>query len=306
MLKKLIFFVIILTISINAQYERPGSTDGQFLRIGVSPRGTALADAYISLVEGAEGTHYNSAALARINGTDIVFNHTTWFAGINHEFFAAAHNFGDIGTLGISAIGLYTDEMIVRTPLQPGGTGETFYAGNYKLGLTYSRYFTDRVTIGFTINYIHMSLYKDFKDDALAFDIAAMYVSDFRDFRFAMQISNFGSNIQFVNESYPLPTNFVFGASFNMLEFDDQKLIFSFAANKPNDGSPQSQIGTEYNYNNTFFLRGGYYLSHSVAQFAFGGGLNLDVANIRTRVDYSYSKFDLLGSSHRFGLGITL
>ena len=31
------------------QYNRPGSTDAQFLKIGVSPRATALADAYIAV-----------------------------------------------------------------------------------------------------------------------------------------------------------------------------------------------------------------------------------------------------------------
>ncbi len=48
--------------------------------------------------------------------------------------------------------------MKVRTPLQPDGTGETFYAGNYKFGLSYARFLTDRVTFGGTLNFVHMSL----------------------------------------------------------------------------------------------------------------------------------------------------
>ncbi|MCF8242334.1 MAG: PorV/PorQ family protein [Melioribacteraceae bacterium] len=306
MLKRIFIALVFLPILLTAQYERPGSTDGQFLKIGVSPRGTAMADAYISAVTGAEGTYYNSAALARIQGTNAVFNHTVWFAGINHEFAAIAHNFGDVGAFGLSVIGLYTDEMLVRTPLQPDGTGETFYSGNYKIGLTYSRYFTDRVTVGISFSYIDMTLYKDFGASAVSLDIAAMYTADFRDFKFAMQISNFGSDITYVNEAYPLPTNFTFGASMNALEFDDNDLLMTFSATKPNDGSPLVQVGMEWNYDHLFFIRGGYRLNHDVATFSFGGGVNYMIQGIDLNVDYSYSDYNLLGVSHRFGLGITL
>ena len=143
------FFVLLFTsVVLFGQYERPGSTDGQFLKIGVSPRGAAMGDAFIAVVEGAEAAYYNSSALAWLEGTDIVFNHTAWFAGINHEFAAIAHTFGNYGSFGVSVTALYTDEMIVRTPLQPNGTGETFFAGNYRIGLTYARHFTHKVTIG--------------------------------------------------------------------------------------------------------------------------------------------------------------
>ncbi|MCX6150909.1 MAG: PorV/PorQ family protein [Ignavibacteriales bacterium] len=306
MFKKFLTVFILLTAVVFAQYERPGSTDGQFLKIGVSPRGTALGDAYIAVVDGAEGTHYNSASLAWLQGTDIVFNHNVWFAGINHDFAAIAHNFGDYGTFGLSVIGLYTDEMLVRTPLQPNGTGETFYAGNYKLGLTYSRYFTDRVTVGATFNYVNLSLYKGFSASAIAIDIATMYVSEWRGFKFAMQISNFGSNVKFVNESYPLPTNFTFGAAINAIELDQQTFLVSFAATKPNDGSPQAQLGGEWNFFNTFFARGGLHLNHEIAKYSFGAGFKINISDIDVKADYSYSDFSLLGVAHRFGIGFSI
>ncbi|MDI6767111.1 MAG: PorV/PorQ family protein [Bacteroidota bacterium] len=305
MIKKFLL-ILFLPCIVFAQYNRPGSTDAQFLKIGISPRGTAMSDAYIAAVEGAEGTYYNTSALAWIKGTNIVFNHNFWFAGINHDFAAIAHTFGDIGTFGLSFTGLYTDEMKVRTPLQPDGTGETFYASNYRIGLSYSRFFTDRVTVGLTVNYIYIALYSDFNANAVSVDISSMYVSDFRGFRFAMQISNFGSNVKFVNESYPLPTNFTFGASINALDFEDQKLLVSFSATKPNDGQPLTQLGLEWNFKNIFFARGGYRFNHDAATFSFGVGVRYNIAGFDTRVDYSYSKFNFLGAAHRIGLGIGL
>lgn len=306
MFKKLILLLCLLTIGLQAQYERPGSTAGQFLKIGVSPRGTAMGDAFISVVEGAEGTFYNAAAPTWQSGTDIVFNHTVWFAGMNHDFAAITHNFGDMGTLGLSVIGLYTDEMIVRTPLQPDGTGETFYSSNYKVGLTYSRFFTDKVSVGFTVGLINESLYQEFSETVISLDIAAMYVSDFRDFTFAMQISNFGQSIQFVHEIYPLPTAFTFGAKINAIDMETQKVAVAFSTTKPNDGAPQTNIGMEYNFNDMFYARGGYYLSHSTAKYSFGGGVQYGIGGYDLRFDYSYNDFSLLGVSHRFGVGFNL
>ena len=117
MFRKTIFILILFPGLLFAQYERPGSTDAQFLKIGVSARSAGMGDAYIAVVEGAEATHYNPAALAWVKGNDVAFNHNNWFAGINHDFIAVAHTFGRRGTFGISLTALYTDEMKVCTPL---------------------------------------------------------------------------------------------------------------------------------------------------------------------------------------------
>ncbi len=304
MIKKWITILIFVPTVLFAQYSRPGSTDAQFLKIGVSPRGTAMGDAYISAVQGAEATYYNVAELPWNSGTDVVFDHNFWFAGINHDFVAATHSFGDIGTFGVSVTALYTDAMKVRTPLQPDGTGETFYAGNYRFGLSYARFFTDHVTIGATLSYINLSLYKDFTASAVSVDIATMYTSDFRGFKFAMSITNFGSNVKFVNESYPLPTTFNFGASINAIDGDNQKVIFSAGALKPNDGKPLAQVGAEWNFENEFFARGGYKLNYDVATFTFGAGVRLNISDMNLRVDYSYCKYGLLGTANRIGIGL--
>jgi hypothetical protein len=115
MKRTLIGMMVFLPALLYGQYNRPGSTDAQFLKIGVSARGTGMADAYLAAVEGAEATYYNCAALPWVPGRDVVFTHTSWFAGINHEFVAAAQNFEDIGSFGLSVTALYTDEMKVRT-----------------------------------------------------------------------------------------------------------------------------------------------------------------------------------------------
>ncbi|NIS46068.1 MAG: PorV/PorQ family protein [candidate division Zixibacteria bacterium] len=265
-----------------------------------------MGDAYISVVEGAEATYYNPAALARVQGLDFAVTHTEWFAGINHEFAAGAYTIGNLGTIGLSVTALYTDEMKVRTPLQPDGTGETFFSSNYRAGFTFSRYLTDKVTFGGTINYIFLDLFTDFTASAVAGDIAVLYTTNFRDFKFGMRFSNFGSEIKFVNESYPLPTNFTFGLSMNAIESPEQTLMVSISAIKLNDEEPLGQVGAEWNWNQIIYLRGGYQLNHEVAKYSFGGGLKMNVSNYGLGFDYSLSDFELLGFTHRFGLSIDL
>ncbi|MBN1543177.1 PorV/PorQ family protein [candidate division KSB1 bacterium] len=308
MLQRAIFFFLLLSgfVGAFAQYERPGSTDAQFLKIDASPRAAAMGGAYISVVEGAEAVYYNPAALAWIPRMDLAFTHTEWFADIRHDFIAAAYTLDErVGTFGVSVTALYTDEMFVTTPLQPDGTGETFYSGNYRLGLAYSRFLTDKVSIGGSVNMIHLSLYSDFTANAITADIAVLYRTNFRGFRFGMKIANFGSELKFVNESYPPPTNFTFGMSMNALQNPTNQLLVSLNATKPNDGVPIGLVGVEWALQSMLFLRGGYNLNHDVARYTFGGGVQLPVVGSQARFDYSYSDYSLLGGAHRVGIGLS-
>lgn len=290
----------------HGQYQRPGSTDADFLKIGVSARAAGMADAYIAVEGGAASTYYNPASLSWMQPrTDILFNHTAWFADINHEFLAIAHRFG-VGTFGFSVTGLYTDEMKVRTPLQPDGTGETFYSYNYRMAVSYSRWLTNQVSFGGTLSYIQLNLYDQFIERALAADIAAAYRGDFRDFKFAMMIGNLGSDVQFVSESYPLPVHFTFGLSMNAIESTDHIVTIASSAQKPNDGQPVGQIGVEYAFQSLLYLRGGYRINYDSARYAFGGGLRYGIGALGMRIDYAYSSFTGLGVAHRFGIGFEI
>jgi len=304
MIKKL-GVIFLLPIFIFAQYERPGSSSAQFLKIAVSPRAAGMGDSYISISEGAEAAHYNTAALALIKNTDAAFSHTEWFAGINHDFASVAHTFS-YGTLALSYTGLYTDEMKVRTPLQSDGTGETFYAGSYRFGVSYARFLTDKVTFGTTLNYINIFLYSGFTANAVAVDIATLYTTKHRNFRFGIKISNFGSEIKFVNESYPLPTNFTFGLSMNVVEMDKYKLLLSMTAIKPNDIRPIGLIGAELNCQDLFFLRTGYRFNYEIVKYSFGAGLKLNIIGYLLYIDYSYSDSGLLGGTHCLGVRFSL
>ncbi len=303
-------YIVFICLGIPAfllgQYERPGSASAQFLKIGVSPRAAAMSDAYIAIARGAEGTYYNPAVLARSDGLDLAATHTSWFAGIRHTFAAGSWNAGRIGAFGVSVTSFGTDEMKVRTPLQPAGTGETFYVNNYRAGLTYSRVLTDHVSFGGTVNVISMNLYQDLSQLAYAADIAALYITNFREFQFGMKIANFGSSVTFVNEQYPLPLNFTFGLAMNAIESPFQEVKVSMAAMKPNDGQTLAQFGVEWGFQDVVFARGGYRLNHDIATYSLGGGVKVPVAGSQWDLDYSVSAYGELGLVHRVGIRMGL
>ncbi|HHE54913.1 MAG TPA: PorV/PorQ family protein [Caldithrix abyssi] len=306
-LKFIVFFVLTVIHFLLAQYERPGSSTAQFLKISVSPRASALGDAYIAVVNDAEAVTYNAAALATIEGINVNFNHTEWLAGINHEFFSIAKNFNNqIGAIALSFIGLYTDEMEVRTPLRPEGTGETFFSGNYQIALTYARRLTNHVHFGLTGQYIYMKLYDQFTASVEAINIAVLYKTNFHGFNFGMQISNFGSDITFVNEGYPLPTNFTFGLCFNPVTNDNHQVLVSMAAAKPNDGAPIWSMGLEYEILRMVSLRIGKKFADNLENgIAFGLGIKFMLEEKLFHFDYSFSDYQDLGSISRVGVGFT-
>jgi hypothetical protein len=301
--------LIILLIPIflyGQQYERPGSATGTFLNIGVSPRAAGMGDSYFAIANGAEATYYNPAMLANLRGLNICANHNQWFADISHDFLAIAYNFSKLGAVGVSLTYLSTDEMNVTTPLQPDGTGETFYAGNYRIGLSYARGLTNRVSFGGSVYYMNSRLHENFEQSAVSGDISVIYVTDFHDFRFGMKIANFGSSITYVNEQYPLPINFIFGLAINVLEFKNQKILLCVTGMKPSDDQTLTRAGLEWNFNDFLFVRGGYKFNDDIATYSFGTGFKVGFDRYQLRIDYAYSEYGLLGVAHRFGFNFML
>lgn len=288
---------------LHSQFEKPGSTSGEFLNIGVNARAEAMSGAFISVVDGPEAVYYNPAALVLVEKTALSVSYTKWFAGLNHQFAAVSQSLGNFGVVALSLTAMQTDEMIVRTPLQPDGTGETFYAGSYRLGISYAKALTNNVYVGLSGNYIRIQLFTDFIEEGFSGDIAVMYNAGIRDFRFGLHIANFGSEIKFVNEPYPLPTSFSFGLSANLLEGEDYALLVSAAAKKPNDAGPQPLLGVEYGFQKRLFLRGGYTFDDIVKTFSFGAGLDLPMGSYHLTADYSYNDFSALGGAQRVSLG---
>lgn len=66
-----------------------GTSAAQFLKIGVGARAAAMGGSFNALASDVTSIYWNPAGLARQQGSELFFSHTSWLAGISHEFFCS-------------------------------------------------------------------------------------------------------------------------------------------------------------------------------------------------------------------------
>ncbi len=278
-----------------------GTAVAQFLEIPVSARGEGMASARIGTIDDISSIYYNPGALAWQNRRQFVISHSMLYAGISHDF--AAYTMPAMGgVVGVSAITLYTGQMDETTPYQPEGTGRTFSAGDLALGVSYSKFLTDRFSFGMTVKYLG-EYYADVHAHGWAMDIGTIFKTAFRDIRLGMMLSNFGPDLKFLSQSAPLPMCFHFGASGELINTAPHRLTFDIEGSHPNDNLEKFQAGLEYAYNEMFFLRAGGKLQYDSDLFTLGAGFKLPVGAMRIGFDYSFTYMRHLDSVHRFTIG---
>jgi hypothetical protein len=122
-------------------------------------------------------------------------------------------------------------------------------------------------------------------------------------------------------EGASLPTMFRLGVSFNMLEMfrwseagavNPHDATVAIEMDHPNDNQERLNLGGEYSYKKTLFLRVGGKLGYDEESIAGGFGLNFQVmGSYWLQFDYAYSHMGRIteavdtfaGQPHRFSLG---
>jgi hypothetical protein len=297
-------------------FEKVGTVGAQFLKIGVGARGVAMGEAFVAVADDATGTYWNPAGIAAVQGSQFSLNHSTWPAGLSHEFASYVFSYKFIpGVLGVSATVLQMDPMAETTEYRQEGTGYQFDAGSMALGLTYARMLTDRFSFGATVKWIHEGL-ADYSGETFAFDLGTLYNIGFRDIRIGMCFQNMGSGYTFRDggKESPMPITFKVGASMPLLNSTDQKLLAAAEFNHPPDGDERLNIGGEYVYQRfaprfEIALRGGYRLNRDEEGLTAGFGVKFPFVPIGLvskpsiwSVDYCYSEMGLLEGSHKISL----
>ena len=286
-------------------FEKVGTFDGQFLKIGVGARAEAMGGAFVGVADDATSLYWNAAGIARIDPdkSEFSFNHAVWIAETN--FTQAGYVFHIKrfpGAFGLSVRSLYMDPMIETTAFQPYGTGETFDAGMMSVGFTYARSFTDKFSAGGTVHFIHEGL-AEFSQQTYALDVGTLYDVGALGMRIGMAISNIGSQITFIQREARIPGIFRVGTSMNLFARGDQKLLGSFEFSHPPDNAERMNVGAEYSFQKFLFLRGGYNLNYDAQGMAAGAGFHIPVSVAgQADVDYAFTDMKDLGAAHRFSI----
>ncbi len=320
-----VFLMVGCLFSLGWGQAKVGTAGAQFLEIGISARGVAMGDAFTSMVDDASAVYYNPAGLALVEGREAMFTHISYIADINYEFFALALPLNKIGgTLGAAVYYMDIGEMYVTDfnyPLPPSSQ-ETFNPKEYAVTLSYARNLTDRLSIGLTGKFIGENIGDGFYNNdtkqeekfvatGWAADVGTIYNTGFRGFKIGMIISNFGPDLNFnagASQSYPLPANFKFGGSINVIQNHSHRAVLAAELAHPNDNVEKYNLGMEYWYNEKFALRFGNQFKNDtyLGGISLGGGVRLPFNNLKSelRVDYAYRDFGILQQAHRFSLAL--
>jgi long-subunit fatty acid transport protein len=287
-----------------------GTAGAQFLEIGVSARAIGMGEAFLGVADDASTLYYNPGGLAALTEKEVIFTHIEYPADINFEFAGVvlpAPQFS--GTFGVSFYMLGMGSMPVTDYGHPHGSGQTFDAADYALGLSYAAGLTDRFSLGITWKYIAQYI-ETFRATGWGADIGLYYDTGFRNFKICMTLANFGPDMKFISEPYPLPIDFRVGSSIDIINSASSRLIFAAQASHPNDNLEKYNFGLEYWFNDMVALRAGKKVNYDYYDesdfgggMTFGAGARVPVMGVRLALDYAYQDMGWLDSVNRFTLG---
>lgn len=306
-----------------------GTSGAQFLEIGVSARAIGMGEAFVGIASDASALYYNPGGIATLEKKEIMATHIDYPADIQYEFLGLVVPTPQLyGNLGLALYWLHTDEMNVTTYSHPEGNGQTFTAGDLALAGTYAPSLTDHLAMGLTFKYIHSFLELE-SANGWALDLGIHYNTGYRNFTLSMALCNFGPDMKFIRETYPLPVDFRFGAAINLIENANNKLTWAIQASRPSDNLEQFNTGMEYWFNDMFAIRAGKkfeedYMDDSVLPqeledttpfdgrksfdlttgYTFGFGVKLPVSVSMVQLDYAYQDMGYLDTVHRISFDL--
>ncbi|MCA9753701.1 MAG: PorV/PorQ family protein [Gemmatimonadetes bacterium] len=292
-----------------AIFRKVGTAGAQFLKIGVGARAVGMGEAFVAVADDASAIWWNPAGVARITldgKSYLTLNHSTWAAGLSHEFVGYAFTYHGLpGSYAFSSTILQMDPMAVRTVYAPEGTGENFDAGDFNLAMTWSKNLIDRFAFGFTAKYLHMGL-EDENADGFVLDLGTLYFTDYKTIRIGMAIQSLGPSMTFIDDSFPLPTMFKVGAAMDAYSSEDHNLLVAFQFDHPADNAERASLGGEYTLkkfepNVKLQLRAGYRYNRDEERLTSGFGVEFPTgASSWMRIDYAWSQMDVLDDTHKF------
>lgn len=292
-----------LTASLPAVARAQAGGSGMaFLKLGVSARSNAMADAVTAHVTGSAAPLANPAGLVApapaVLRSELQFMHRQWIQDARMQFLGAGLQLGEEDALGLA---LYTASVSgIEIRNRPGTPEATFDARSLAVAASYARKVDDALSLGATAKVLYEKM---LVDDAFgwAVDLGAQYRTPWEGVRAGAVLANLGSMSALRNESSTLPASFRAG-----LAYDGDAPAISTAFTLAADGVfvfPSSMffaaVGGEVRILTTVAVRAGYLFGETSRGFSAGIGLTWNFVGF----DYAYAPLSNdLGNTHTLSL----
>ena len=315
-LSAMIFFATNLRVE---GFNKAGRTSLQFLKIGIGARSSAMGEACIANLNSIDAVFWNPAAITQMQRLESSFSYTKWIGDLNVTAGAVGLTVDRLGSIALDYIAMDYGDIPEALVTSPDGkldtrTGLNFSGGDLSVGLSFSKMFTDRLSIGIRTKYLREDLYT-YSTSLWAFDVGTYYNTGWKGIRLAMTAQNFASQARWLKtqqreeQQYEVPLVFRIGTSIDLLGGKDlflggnpnkQRLSLNIDAIHSNDYAERLNIGAEYWLWNRIALRTGYRTNREEGHFSVGAALNIPMDFTNLVVDYSFVDYDYLNSAHQF------
>jgi len=283
-------------------FSKSGTAGLQFLKIGIGAKETAMGEAVASLVNDANSVYWNPSGIASVENYEVSFSYNSWLANSRHNSAVFAFPLSSF-VFALSVAALQIKEFEETTALMPDGTGRMVSAGDYVFGLAAARKFTDRLSIGVQVKYVHEKL-DDYSINNVLFDVGAIYKTGFRDLTLGFSLQHFGPDMRLLNQDFRTPLLFRLSASDKFIISED--IVFTAAAElvHPTDNNERANLGVELQLLKYFSIRGGHRINVDEGKWSFGFGLTPPVfESLKMRVDYAFVLSEnVFDNVHRFSV----
>ena len=298
--------------------ENVGTAGAQFLRVPVGARSVALGRAYVANALDGSAAYWNPAGIMHIGGRRTLFcSHTEYAAGIDLEHASLlwhGQNFG----WGISAGMLRSGEIPRTDEFHQEGTGTTFRADQYHLGLSMARLVTDRFSFGLT-GRVYQENLDEYTMRGFLMDLGVLYFVGVGDLRVGFAVRNFGGDMrpggtppsiegyQTSSEFQTVspPTSGSFGVAYTWRLGERTGLLTTADFHHPTDYSESFRGGVELGLDERLYLRGGYETNRDEGGAAAGFGVKLGHDGWDVRLDYALHDMGAFGTMHYVTVELT-
>ena len=342
--KEIGFFLLILVVQVGQTFagnpDRQGEAGAYELLMNPWARSAGLHTMNTSGVQGVESLRLNVAGLSRIKQFEVATSYANYLQGtgiaMNAIGFAARTSLS--GVLGMSIMTLDFGDIPITTTNQPEVTGGVFSPRFVNIGLSYSKTFENKVSVGLTLRGISQSI-SNVSAFGLAIDAGIQYVSGPKDnFKFGISLRNVGSPMRYSGEGlsvarpspngagyeltldqrsagFELPSMLNIGLSYDL--YFERVHRLTLISNFTSNSFSQDQIGggIEYSIKELFTIRGGYkyeFGSNDVitqpiytgisAGFGVDLPLSKDKEGLALGIDYAYRQSKVWSGTHNIGV----
>jgi len=288
----------------------------EFLRIGNSARAMGMGEASVAFAEDVNVMNYNPAGLANLKKNEISLMHLKYFDDFSYEYAAYAQRLSNLGVLGVNARFLHYPEFtwIDENGEEVGSIGGSWMALTIGLGGKFSILKNDFG--GLNVKFVNAK-YADYSSMSTAIDIGLMTLEKtefliFGDLKTGIAIRDLGINFKPAGEkAEKLPARLGIGFSVNVLNKEGLKdkhalyLATEVLVKMVDRADTKIHLGLEYSIMKMLYLRAGYKMNYEAVDLVFGGGANINVAQLTktslladAQIDYAFVPAPDLGHNH--------